>query len=120
MVKCFLLTKYVYDALAIVDHIGHGTRWCKHSKELRWKQTWEDEDVEKERSNDDVTMTAFVEMASSIYPAIKFTKDIAENHENNKVTVIDLSVWREGENKLKHTFYEKPMVSSRVIIATLS
>ena len=59
-------------------------------------------------------MKAWAGMASSIYTFLKFTIDIAEQHSDSTVPVLDVQVWRDA-NSIVHSFYEKPMVSDKVI-----
>ena len=42
-------------------------------------------------------MNAWADMASSVYPFLKFTIDIAEQHADNRLPVLDVSMSREGD-----------------------
>ena len=48
---------------------------------------------------------------------LKMTVDTEDEHENGKVPMLDVEVWWEGKNNIKHQFYEKDIASNRVIMA---
>ena len=53
-------------------------------------------------------------MAEKCSTWMKFTIDTEENHSNKKVPMLDFCVWKEGENRIKHEFYEKEVSSKYV------
>ena len=58
------------------------------------------------------------EEASKIMPGLDFTIDSLEKNENGKCPVLDFKVWKEkredGSTKIRHTFYEKKVMSPLV------
>ena len=53
--------------------------------------------------------------ASKIMPGLDFTVDSPEENEDGKCPVLDFKVWKEkredGSIKIRHTFYEKKVMS---------
>ena len=92
-------------------------RWNDEQDKLVWHEYDEKYDIEESNSNDYVTMNTWADMASSIYPFLKFTIDIPEHHSDKCVPVLGVKVWREEEGSVVHSFYEIPMVSDKVIMA---
>ena len=100
-----------------------GTRW-----EYGGMVTCEDkaqEDKEAGRTKEEVTMTAWGQMASSIVPGLKFKVDFPINNTNLKVPMLDFQLWCEEEEdpdrpghtrqSLRYQFYEKPMTNPKVL-----
>ena len=56
-------------------------------------------------SNDYVTMSAWTDITSAIYPFLKFTIDIAEQHSDGTVPMLDVRVWQWEEGSVVHNFY---------------
>ena len=50
---------------------------------------------------------------------MKFTIDFEEKHKSGKVPMLDLCVWREGGNSIKHEFYEKSTSSKFVTMSKM-
>ena len=83
------------------------------------------EDREAGRSKEEVTMTAWGQMASSIIPGLNFTVDYPSNNHNHKVPMLDFKLWADEEmdpsnpgqtrQSLKYQFYEKPMSNPKVL-----
>ena len=117
LVKSYLKKKYVDDINLITESVGMGTRW--HDGTLRWRQEWEDEDVQQEKTHDIVTLQALVDMGNSIDPQIQFTGQCADDNKDGRVPMQDLHVWRsrEGEREvLRHSYYEKPITSKKMMM----
>ena len=59
------------------------------------------------------------EMASDIQEHLRFTMEIQEMNENNRVPMLDIEVWREedeqGKQRVKHGFFEKKATTKKVI-----
>ena len=113
----YLLVKYVDDVYTFLNAIKKGMRWSDEEDKLMWHEDDEKYDMDENNSDDYVTMNAWAGMASSIYPFLKFTIDIPEHHIDKCVPVLDVKVWREEEGSVVHSFYEKPMVLDKVIMA---
>jgi hypothetical protein len=112
----YLLVKYVDDIYVFLNHIGNGMRWNEEKDKIEWSKEDEEYDNVEQNSVDYVMMDVWGKMASSIYKFLKFTVDIPEHHVDNCVPVLDVKVWREEEESVVHSFYEKPMVSDKVIM----
>ena len=113
----YLMTKYVDDVFVFLNHIGNGMRWNKEKDMVEWNEEDEKYDIEEKNSNDHVTMNVWAGMASSVYKFLKFTVDIPEHHLDKSVPVLDVKIYRGGEGSVVHSFYEKPMVNDKVIMA---
>lgn len=58
-------------------------------------------------------------MASSLIPGKVFTMDLLGKHEEGKVPMLDIKVWKEANNTgvgtvVRHGFYDKPTISPLV------
>ena len=68
------------------------------------------------KDDDFIMMNMWAKMPSSIYPFLKFTIGIAEQHSNSTVPVLDVKVWQGKGYSVLHSLYKKPMVSDKVIM----
>ena len=119
----YLLEKYVDDSEVLCENMDLGTRWVEGRLVLDEQAAKLDH--EAGRRKDDVTMTAWGEMASSIVPGLQFTVDYSSNNTSGTVPMLDFQLWREEEpdpnnigstrQSLRYSFYEKSMASKRVI-----
>ena len=75
-----------------------------------------DRDIAENVTEAKVTMRVVQEMAESCSSWMKFTMDCEDANIDKKVPMLDIKVWREGNNKIKHEFYEKPMTSDFVMM----
>ena len=91
-IETIMMSKYVDDVFTILVHIGEGARWNNQLGKIMWESKDIEEDINNKKSNDKITMDVWREMASSIYEFLKFTMDIAEDHEHGAVTVLDVKV----------------------------
>ena len=77
--------------------------------------------IEEEGSlaRDQVIMAQLKAIIGQIDPSIKVTTDCSSNHEDERLPILDVKVWvddlEEGESKLLHSHYMKP-VSSRMLM----
>ena len=69
----FLLEKYVDDAEVVVENVAPGTRWTGAA--LTVDPVSLEQDLESDRSKDEITMQAWRDMASSLVPGLDFTVD---------------------------------------------
>ena len=60
-------------------------------------------------------MEVIRDIANGVDDMIKFTVDVPSNYSSNKMPVLDLQVWLDENNRVRYTFYEKPMKSNMVI-----
>ena len=81
------------------------------SDEIKMKAEWKN----KEEGNDAKLIAAECrKIADSISNMLKFEEDVGENHEDGKLPILDLKVWKTKEQntiQIKHSFYKKPMAS---------
>ena len=54
-------------------------------------------------------------MSESVYDWLCFTVDTEEEHEDRKVPMLDICMWRQGMNIINHSFYEKDSASQKVM-----
>ena len=89
--ELYLLSKYVDDVLAALETMRKGVRWDPESNTMIWPQEMETKD--RDRSLEDITMTAMADMASSVLQCLDFTWDTPSRNKNNKMPVLDTMVW---------------------------
>ena len=98
-----------------------GRRW--NGKWMEWRKEWKEEDMEKGEEDDLRMMREVVAMGNTLEKDIQLTMDIPSANKDKKLPVLDLKMWieaREGEGgekyeEVMYEFYEKSMVSQRVI-----
>ena len=78
-------------------------------------------DVEVEEGEDytaviDRTSTKLQSIANEIFPEMfKVTIDNQNNHEDGKVPILNLKVWIDKDNNIKHQFYSKPEANKGLV-----
>ena len=60
------------------------------------------------------TMKELSKIGSNIHPSIKTTFDCPSQNEDKKMPLLDMKIWTD-ENKVRFTYYEKPMSSKFTI-----
>ena len=128
MDSSYLSEKYVEDVEVVCETLDLGTRWNGSSLVVTEEAAAKDEAAGKER--DQVTMSAWGQMASSIVPNLKFTTDCCSNNESGTVAMLNFQLWRVTEDNpkspgetrqaLKYCFYEKPMANPQVMAQDLA
>ena len=74
------------------------------------------EEEEQGVEGDKVTARVVREVANSITNMIRMEEDVPSNHPSNKLPILDLEVWVEG-NTILHQCYKKPVSSKFVVMA---
>ena len=119
-IEVHLLKKYVDDVNICIAKVEEGWSWKKEEKGLpmfEWTAEMETEDRKLDVSSEELTMGKVQHLASILIEGIKFTVDLPERHNTNKVPMLDLSVWLDDQEDVKvirHSFYEKPTMSPLV------
>ena len=118
-IKLILSRWYVDDNTVVSSRIEPGWRFNKEMQRMEWKIEWEREDAETQP--DQVTAKAMVSIMNSIDPDIQLTWDTPSNNQERRMPVLDLKLWmeqnHEGVNRIRFSYYEKPMASKYVIMA---
>ena len=108
---------FVDDFSALSTRIEAGWRYKQDLSRMEWTQQAWNEDQNKKA--DCITASVMSTIMSSIDEDIKFTWDAPGNNRNEKMPVLDLQIWLErdekGVNKVRFSYYEKPMASAVVI-----
>ena len=105
-----MLERYIDDVNAVTEAVPPGTEYTAGKLVVNPEKAERD----STRPEDLITMEVVRDIANDIDDMIKFTIDVPTNHSDGKMPVLDLKVWLE-DNKIRYTFYEKPMKSSKVI-----
>ena len=58
-----------------------------------------------------------LDIMNSVMPFLKFTLEIGEDFELNRLPTLDLRLWVVDGNLIRFDFYEKPMASNLVVHA---
>ena len=87
---CYLLEKYVDDSELVTENLPMGTRW--DGTRLVTTEDKAYEDIDAGKSKEEVIMSAWGAMASSIIPGLQFTVDYPNSSNNNKVPMLDFSL----------------------------
>ena len=113
---------YVDDQNIITEELELGRRW--DGDKLTWRQEWEDEDKVAGEPTDRRTMREIRKLSNSIINFIIMEEYVQSNHPNNRLPILDLSVWtvqvkNEDDREIMQIateFYEKPMVNHLVMM----
>ena len=89
-IKLWLLKKYVDDVLVVVTNLPLGSRY-RDGKILQSKES-EKEDIQRDRSKSDVTMSVLKEVANEILPFLKYTGEVSVD--GMPIPVLDTVIWR--------------------------
>ena len=115
-IECKLMTKYVDDLNFYIEALELGTYWEGGSKgKVKHSDEKESRDITEGRTKSETTMQVIKDMGESCNNWIKLTVDTEEKHENYKIPMLDVEVWRVGKCEIRHQFYEKKVASNRVI-----
>ena len=122
-IRTYLIEKYVDDCNTLCENLQLGARW--DGDRVTVNQEHVDEDVCSNRSKEEVTMTVWGQIASSIIPGLQFTVDCPANNPNGKVPMLDFQTWKisiEDESnpamkheKIMYSFYEKGVANPKVM-----
>ena len=66
------------------------------------------------------TMDLVKDIGDTLAPGLRLTADLPEYHPNRKCPMLDIQVWveeKEGFDRIRHTFYQKPTTSPLVFHA---
>ena len=114
--------KYVDDINLIIQKLEMGTRWMNGRLETR--DSWREEDMKSGKSQERITMDVIRTMADDVFPWLRFTSDLPEDHGGKMVPMLDLQVWvvpasETGErfDYLCWKFFEKRVNTMRVLHA---
>ena len=89
--ETYLIEKYVDDVLTALNKLRKGVRWSHTQKALIWSA--EDEILDKDKTQEEVTMLAFSEMVSSILKCLQFTWDVPNQDNRFRMPVLDTVMW---------------------------
>ena len=113
-----LMAGYVDDGRQITSVLQPGMRFCKEKKIFQHSPEAEKEDVMKknqgETSNQRMARIT-KEAMNNINEDLVFTTESQEDFNNERLPTLDFQMWME-ENKIKHTYFQKPMRTPLVIM----
>ena len=108
-----LYDRYVDDTKQGAEKIKKGTRF--EDGALTWSKQREEED--KDTPDDILTFTVLQQIANTISPTLRVTFETPSQYPNGKLPLLDTQIWVEN-NLVRHEYYEKPMTSKYVIMAS--
>ena len=102
------------DITVVVESLEAGTRWKDGALIVDLEKKNDDEG----RTDEEITMEVFKDIAESIDDMISFTVDYPGNHKNGMMPVLDVqaAINKNEDNKIEFEFYEKPTKNQRVIL----
>ena len=104
-ITLYLLSKYVDDINILTSIINRGYQWEENLEggvRLRWSEERKAKDDTEDVSDEERTMELVRELADTLVPGLRFTKDIPGYHTNGKCPMLDVQVWLEdrGDHKI--------------------
>ena len=109
--------RYVDDTNKAVIPPPLGTRF----QEGQFKVIPELVEEDQLKDRDKVVGELLRTMADSITPMLKFEEDVCSNHDDGKLPILDLKVWKTTSQEntiIFHEFYKKPMASRATLRST--
>ena len=76
---------------------------------------WSQEGASKSGAADIRSMAANEAVANTLDPNLQFTSDCPSQHQNGKLPILDIQVWRE-DGKVCQTFYRKDFASVQTFL----
>ena len=87
-----------------------GMRFDPSTKELIFKEEWDNEDKEKGVGKKKRTELELKKIMNSVNPDLKFTTEIESDFETQRLPTLSFEIWSEAEG-IRHSYFEKPMRS---------
>ena len=114
-IDLMMYSRFKDDIFVSALSLEKGTNIVDGKLVVDMKQKEEDE----ERCDDDITLEIVRQVAEIVHPMIKFTVDIPSEHEDQKVSVLDLKVNlnREMDNRIDYEYFEKPTKNPTLLLA---
>ena len=73
--------------------------------------------IDRAYPSDKRTMDVIRDIANSIDDMIKVSADFPSNHDDGKMPMLDIKVWKNPDDQINYIFYQKTM-KNRTILAT--
>ena len=111
-----LLKIYVDDVRQATTTMRKGMRFSEG--ELTWSEEAEQEDSAKQQEgeSDEARMVrVLTPAANSINPDLRFTSELEEDFEDNKLPTLDFKIWLGEDFSIFHTYFEKAMRTQLLI-----
>ena len=110
-INIHLYKRYVDDTFVVLKSINKGWKYDPNSGKLVFQP-----ELENSQTPDDLyTFLVLQEIANSINVDIQMDADIASNHQDGHLPVLDLEL-KVVDNKVKYLFYSKPCSSPFTIL----
>ena len=84
-----LIKKYVDDVLTTLYKMKLGTEWDPSSRVIIWSAEKEIEHKKQSKTEEEITMIAFSQMASAQINCLQFTHDEPGAHPNKRMPFLD-------------------------------
>ena len=72
-------------------------------------------EARSEEDTDEALAREIKEIADTVMPGIEMEVDIASNHSDGCLPILDMSVWLDSDGNIRYKHYSKPMASKLVI-----
>ena len=101
------------DGRYLVSALGPGYRYCKSTKTIRLilpatQQEYEDDDKDR-------TLREMLNMFNDVSDDLSFTCEHETDFSDQKLPTLDVKIWLDEIQRVRYTFYEKPMGSKLCI-----
>ena len=117
-IRVIMYKRYVDDVVIVTEKVKEGYRFDGKSM-VKAEDVPEGWNVSyPEHSDNKHTLDVLADIANTLDNDIVMEPDVGENHDNDKLPVLDLAMWMEEEGKgpqIRFTFYRKPMASEYLI-----
>ena len=88
-IRTYMNSIYVDDQGWAGRALRKGVRWDKEKREMRWREEWEGEDMERGENSDIRTFRELREMGNTIDPDINMKEDVPSTNRDGKLCFRD-------------------------------
>ena len=89
-IEIWLAAGYIDDIRYLTSKISLGWRWSEKSKQLEYREEWQEEEEEERYSLDKKTSLEVGKIMNSVNKDLKFTTEIAEDFSKARLPTLDM------------------------------
>ena len=110
---------YVDDGRGVQRLLEMGERFIEEEKAFKIVDKERKNDLENERTREDITRSEVLKAMNSVNPDLTFTMELCSDFPNNRLPTLSFAVWPEIDG-LHHTYYEKEMKNQTLLLERTS
>ena len=118
-VKIKMIAGYVDDGRLISSTLAMGMRFSQETNKFMFSSEDREDDIKRMKNGETTNQRmarVMVPAMNSVNKDLKFTAESQEDYKDERLPTLDFSLWIDSKNKIKHTYYQKPMKTPFVIM----